>query len=176
MTAHRLVAVEGDAGHVAACACGWRSEPACRDEVAEARWRGHVRAAHLAALLDRAERGQAAAVHNVENAVVLAFRSRAARNRLHRLAVPVSSVGPAGDPEQSGDGSELETGRMLAGLSVVDLWARYVRLGGDASERDFGRWLRGEQGIASFDHDVIALALNEHFADVGFGQPVEYWR
>ena len=34
----------------------------------------------------------------------------------------------------------------------------------------------GTQDATEIEHDVLAVALNEHFAGIGQNHPVRYWR
>jgi len=68
----------------------------------------------------------------------------------------------------------LDAFREQAGLSHGELWLRYFELGGMSSGFDVGAFLYGVLAPTDHDHDVIALALNERFAELGSDQPVPY--
>ena len=61
-----------------------------------------------------------------------------------------------------------------AGLSHAELWLRYFELGGMSTGFDFEAFLYGVLAPSDHDHDVIALALNERFVELGRVQPVPY--
>lgn len=61
-----------------------------------------------------------------------------------------------------------------AGLSFGELWLRYFELGGMSTGFDLGAYLYGVLAPSDHDHDVIALALNERFAELGGNNPVPY--
>ena len=68
----------------------------------------------------------------------------------------------------------LDVYREEAGLSHRELWLRYFELGGMSTGADVESILRGVLIPSSHDHDVIALALNERFAELGVDYPVPY--
>jgi hypothetical protein len=68
----------------------------------------------------------------------------------------------------------LDAFREEAGLSHGELWLRYFELGGMSSGFDVGAFLYGVRAPTDHDHDVIALALNERFAELGSAPPVPY--
>jgi len=84
-------------------------------------------------------------------------------------------------PIQVGDGLPsatalhlLDTYRQEAGLSHGALWLRYFELGGMSTGTEVEAILGGVLVPSDDDHDVIALALNERFADLGMDHPVPY--
>jgi hypothetical protein len=84
-------------------------------------------------------------------------------------------------PAQAGDGLPLATAldlldtyRQEARLSHGELWLRYFELGGMRTRRDVEAMLCGAVVPSDDDHDVIALALNERFAELGRDHPVPY--
>ena len=84
-------------------------------------------------------------------------------------------------PVEPGDGLPLATTldaldvyRQETGLSYGELWLRYFELGGMSSRMDVEAILCGMLVPSDDDHDVIALALNERFAELGRGYPVPY--
>jgi hypothetical protein len=68
----------------------------------------------------------------------------------------------------------LDAYRQEAGLSHQELWLRYFELGGFCQRTDMEAILRGVLVTSDQDHDVIALALNERFVELGMGYPVPY--
>jgi hypothetical protein len=68
----------------------------------------------------------------------------------------------------------LDGHRQAAELSHAELWLRYLELGGIRTGADVEAILCGVLVPSDHDHDVIALALNERFAEMGKGHPVPY--
>lgn len=68
----------------------------------------------------------------------------------------------------------LEQARRDLGLSVDDLWLRYFALGGMNAALEIEAILFG--ALVSDDHnrDIIAVALNERFSELGGDHPVRY--
>jgi hypothetical protein len=64
-----------------------------------------------------------------------------------------------------------------SGLSVAQLWLRYLGLGGTATSFELDSYVHGWGG--AFDdaqHDVVVQALNERFMEMGLDHPVPYLR
>lgn len=55
----------------------------------------------------------------------------------------------------------MDSGRVRAGLTVQDLWLRYLALGGTGDAFDVDGYLQGLVPLADFQQDVLAQALNE---------------
>ena len=68
----------------------------------------------------------------------------------------------------------LDAYRQEAGLSHGELWLRYFELGGMSTGFNVEAFLYGVLAPTEHDHDVIALALNERFAELSRVQPVRY--
>jgi hypothetical protein len=68
----------------------------------------------------------------------------------------------------------LEQARRDSGLSVADLWFRYFALGGMSSALEVEAILYGAIVARVDERDVIAVALNERFAELGGDHPVAY--
>jgi hypothetical protein len=68
----------------------------------------------------------------------------------------------------------LEQARREVGLSVADLWMRYFTLGGMSTALEMEAILYGALLANDHDRDVIAVALNERFAELGGDHPVPY--
>ena len=68
----------------------------------------------------------------------------------------------------------LDAYRQEARLSHAELWLRYLELGGISTGRDVEAILCGVLVPTDHDHDVIALALNERFEELGRDHPVPY--
>lgn len=84
-------------------------------------------------------------------------------NDPHHLSLP----GPAMPS------APLRAGLALSNLTAVQLWVRYIALGGCMSESQLCAVLQGRD-LSGHDYDVIAHALNEHFLDSGGDHPVAY--
>lgn len=69
---------------------------------------------------------------------------------------------------------QLEAGLTRSGLTYRELWWRQVAMGGDASPLELEAYVLGLLAIDSYQYDVIAQALNEHFLDGGADHPVPY--
>jgi hypothetical protein len=68
----------------------------------------------------------------------------------------------------------LDGFRQEAGLSHGELWLRYFELGGMSSGSELEAFLYGLLIPTDHDHDVIALAINERFAELGGNHCVAY--
>jgi hypothetical protein len=75
----------------------------------------------------------------------------------------------SGDP-----GLTLAEGMTRSGMTVDQLWLRYLGVGGDAGEMEVEAYLLGLLRVDPFEHDLIAQALNEYFIDHGGNHPVAY--
>jgi hypothetical protein len=73
-------------------------------------------------------------------------------------------------------GDDLDAARQLAGLTVEALWYAYIALGGNGTMDAMEAGLAEPSTLSAHEHDVIAQAINEGFADVGHEHPVPYWR
>lgn len=86
----------------------------------------------------------------------------------------------AGSGQQLGRNPDfdLSDGFALSGLTMRELWILYVEVGGNKSATETAQ--RCELGPTSglsenrHEHNLIALALNEHFLGQGFTYPVGY--
>ena len=68
----------------------------------------------------------------------------------------------------------LEQGRREAGLSHSDLWFRYFELGGMRTALEVEAYLYGALMATTHDRDLIAVALNERFSELGGDHPIPY--
>lgn len=68
----------------------------------------------------------------------------------------------------------LETARRDLGLSHTELWFRYFELGGMGTALDVEAYLYGALTPTDHDRDLLAVALNERFAELGRDHPVRY--
>jgi hypothetical protein len=72
------------------------------------------------------------------------------------------------------DGLALDSARQLAGITVANLWLRYVTLGGTATRAQLRGVLGGKLKLGAAQYDVLAHALNERFVEMDLGYPVPY--
>jgi hypothetical protein len=69
---------------------------------------------------------------------------------------------------------ELDSFRQEAGLSHDELWLRYFELGGMSTGFELEAFVYGVLLPSDHDHDVIAHAINERFAELGGAYEVAY--
>lgn len=60
----------------------------------------------------------------------------------------------------------VEAARRRSGLSVQQLWLRYVALGGTSDAFDIDGYLQGLVLLDSFQQDVLAQTVNEALEDL----------
>ena len=68
----------------------------------------------------------------------------------------------------------LESARRELGLTVSDLWWRYFALGGMSTELEIEAILYQALIATPADHDLLAVALNERFSEIGGDHPIPY--
>jgi hypothetical protein len=68
----------------------------------------------------------------------------------------------------------LEASRRELDLSINELWWLYFALGGMRTEWEIDAILNGALRPAPEDGDLLALALNERFSELGRGHPIPY--
>jgi hypothetical protein len=68
----------------------------------------------------------------------------------------------------------LEHARRAVGLSLDDLWMRYFALGGMSTSLEIEAYLLGALVAPPHEHDLIAVALNERYSELGGDHPVPY--
>ena len=68
----------------------------------------------------------------------------------------------------------LDAARRDAGLSHDELWQRYFALGGMRTPFELEAILHGALIATNHDHDLIAVALNERFSELGANHPIPY--
>jgi hypothetical protein len=71
-------------------------------------------------------------------------------------------------------GFSLSDGWDLSGLTLAELWLGYLALGGTASPDRVAAYARDLQHPDSYQHNLIAQAINEHFIERGGDHPVSY--
>ena len=69
---------------------------------------------------------------------------------------------------------DLEQARRELALSVADLWMRYFALGGMQDAIEVEATLFGALVADDHNRDIIAVALNERFSELGRDHPVPY--
>jgi hypothetical protein len=62
----------------------------------------------------------------------------------------------------------------LGGLTLSDLWGRYVCLGGGDPQTSLADYLDGAAAWPDMEHNVLAQALNEGLWDVGLPSIAPY--
>lgn len=68
----------------------------------------------------------------------------------------------------------LEKARKELVLSHSDLWWRYFALGGMSSELEIEAVLYQALAPTELDSDLLAVALNERFTELGRDHPLPY--
>ena len=68
----------------------------------------------------------------------------------------------------------LEQARRELGLSVSELWWRYFAVGGMSNELEVEAMLYQALVASDSERDVVAVALNERFHELGRDHPVPY--
>ena len=68
----------------------------------------------------------------------------------------------------------LERARRDTGLAFGDLWFRYFALGGMSTVLEVEAVLYGARIATDYDRNLIAVALNERYAELGGDHPVPY--
>ena len=66
----------------------------------------------------------------------------------------------------------LEQARLDARLTMVELWVRYFGVGGMCSAFEIEAILCGALVGCTLDRELLALALNERFQELGLDQAV----
>jgi hypothetical protein len=178
---HDLVETHGtDRGHVAVCSCGWESTPASEAH-AHARWRIHFGSKKAAASCALAEVTINTARSRVEELVAMrtetATRRADLRDQRLRFAAESQRRREASlrPPNPFDRAQTLERAREMAGMSNSDLWCAYFALGGDLQHDSLAAVLQGERTTSHRELNLVAVALNECFAEEGFGYPLDYW-
>ena len=68
----------------------------------------------------------------------------------------------------------LEQARRDIGLSIDDLWMRYFALGGMSTALELEAILYNALVADVHDRDVLTVAINERFAEIGGDHPIPY--
>ena len=70
--------------------------------------------------------------------------------------------------------SSLERARVDVGLSHSELWFRYFELGGMSTPIELEAYLYDALTPTDHDRDLVAVALNERYAELGGDHPIPY--
>ena len=68
----------------------------------------------------------------------------------------------------------LEEARRKLNLSVSDIWLRYFAVGGMSTELEIEAVLYGALLASEADGDLLSVALNERFSELGGDHPMPY--
>lgn len=68
----------------------------------------------------------------------------------------------------------LELARRAVSLPIHKLWLRYFALGGMSTALEIEAYLLGALVPSAHEHDMIAVALNERFMELGRCPPIPY--
>ena len=68
----------------------------------------------------------------------------------------------------------FEHARQEVGLSVGELWIRYFAVGGKSAPLEMEAVLFGALVASPADRDLLAVALNERFSELGGDHPIPY--
>ena len=68
----------------------------------------------------------------------------------------------------------LEQARQQLGLTFPELWSRYFSLGGMSTAIEVEAILFGALIATDHNRDLLAVALNERFAELGDDHPLPY--
>jgi hypothetical protein len=71
-------------------------------------------------------------------------------------------------------GLDLRQGFERSGMTYDELWVRQLELGGSAGRLELEAYMLGLLVADSYQHNVLAQALNECFLDRGEDHPVRY--
>lgn len=74
----------------------------------------------------------------------------------------------------AGDVDPLEQARRELGMSVSDLWWRYFAIGGMRTELEVEAILYQALVAIEGDRDLLSVALNERFSELGGDHPMRY--
>ena len=68
----------------------------------------------------------------------------------------------------------LEAGWRATGMPLAELWFRYFALGGMSTALEVDAFLYGALVATDQDRDVLAVAVNERFSELGGDHPIPY--
>jgi hypothetical protein len=68
----------------------------------------------------------------------------------------------------------LERARRDTGLTMTELWFRYFALGGMSTALEVDAFLYGALVATAHNRDLLAVALNERYSELGLDHPIPY--
>ena len=71
-------------------------------------------------------------------------------------------------------GPQLDATRKMLNKDLVAVWRDYFALGGTATPKEIEDYLRGDGMLDAVQHDMLAHAINEDFAEAGMDHPAPY--
>lgn len=71
---------------------------------------------------------------------------------------------------------DLHEGMVRSCMTYQELWLRQLGMGGEAGRLEVEAYVLGVLSVDSYQHDLLAQSLNEHFMEIGEDHPVGYWR
>ena len=74
------------------------------------------------------------------------------------------------------DPGVLEPARVLARLTLEQLWFNYFAIGGGSSVDRIAEYLSGAAVPSDLEYDHLAQAINDRFVELGLDHPVPYSR
>jgi hypothetical protein len=76
--------------------------------------------------------------------------------------------------ETEAAGLSLSDGFDLSGMTLTELWLRYIGIGGSQTAAVIDRQLYDPTAIDRYQYNLLAQALNEHFIERQENHPVAY--
>jgi len=71
-------------------------------------------------------------------------------------------------------GLSLSDGLDLSGMTLRQVWLRYIGIGGCEGLTEVEKQLSGRTVLTSYEHNLLAQAINEHFIELDQDHPVAY--
>lgn len=68
----------------------------------------------------------------------------------------------------------LAQARLDTGLTMTELWLRYFAVGGMSTALEVEAFLYGALLATEHDRDLLSVALNERFFELGLDHPMPY--
>lgn len=62
----------------------------------------------------------------------------------------------------------------MLGKDLMTVWRDYFALGGSATPKEIEDYLLGNGPLEEIQHDMLAHAINEHYAEAGMDHPAPY--
>ncbi|HEY2279155.1 MAG TPA: hypothetical protein VGI00_12420 [Streptosporangiaceae bacterium] len=175
-TDHEITSLGNDP-LTAVCSCGWSAESAYSPQYAARRARIHLSEMRTTALVQRIQLVTAQAQQRADELAEIRATSVWRRQALVRERLELRAMRDrwaTWAPGRVRSAAQLlDTARQLASLDLSQLWLDYVALGGNCPRAELAALLSGEQPMRQLDYEIIAAALNERFANAGFGYPVD---